>query len=412
MTIKLNYMNYMLKSVFALIIITSLVACGKSAKDSKAEVTEMRTKLEKLKKEKGELDISIRALEADIAKADPASAQLVKKLVSAEPVRVQEFAHYIELQGTIDAENIAYVSPRGQGGVVKAVYVKPGSRVSKGQLVLRLDDAVAQQAVVAARQQIGGLKAQVAQAQSIYERQQNLWNQNIGTEVQVLNAKTNLEALQSQLKGAEANVRMAQEQAGLSNVYAEISGVVEQVNIRVGEFFSPQSAANERSPGILIVNSNNLKMVTNVPDNYTASVKKGDKVLVVVPESGKPPFESVISVVGASIDPNTRSFTVEAKVPSDPLLKPNQTATMKILDYSSKNAITVPINVVQSDEKGKYVYVIETAGDKSVARKKTVVVGEVYNGMVEVKSGLTGGEMIITDGYQTVYDGQSVTTGK
>jgi len=206
-------------------------------------------------------------------------------------------------------------------------------------------------------------------------------------------------------------VSMAQEQVNMSNVYAGISGMIDEMNVKVGEFFSPQSAAM-RGAGIRIVNNNNLKIVTNVPENYVSSIKKGDKVEVVVAGSDKPPYQSVISMVGASIDPTTRSFTTEAKLPTDPSLKPNQTATMKILDYSAKGAVAVPINVVQSDEKNRYVYVMEKAGDKTVARKKTVITGESYDGHIEIKSGLNGGELIITEGYQTVYDGQTVTTGK
>ena len=129
-----------------------------------------------------------------------------------------------------------------------------------------------------------------------------------------------------------------------------------------------------------------------------------------MPESGKPAYKSTISVVGAAVDPTTRSFTTEAKLPSDPMLKPNQLATMKILDYQSKDAVTVPINVVQSDEKGKYVYVAEKSGNKTIARKKTVIAGESYNGVMEIKSGLAGGDLIISEGYQTVYDGQVVMT--
>ena len=197
----------------------------------------------------------------------------------------------------------------------------------------------------------------------------------------------------------------------MSNVYAGISGTIDEMNVKVGEFFSPQSAAMPGA-GIRIVNNSNLKIVTNVPENYVTRVKKGDKVEVVVPESNKPPFQSVISIVGGSIDPTTRSFTTEAKLPSDPTLKPNQTATLKILDYEAKAAVAVPVNLVQSDEKGKYVYVVERSGDKSIARKKIVTVGEAYNGIIEIKTGLTGGDLIITEGYQTVYDGQSVATGK
>lgn len=187
-----------------------------------------------------------------------------------------------------------------------------------------------------------------------------------------------------------------------------MSGAVEEVNVRVGEFFS---GATQQGGQIVIVNAGSLKAEVPVPDTYVAKVKKGDKVLIAVPETGKAPFESTISVVGASINATTRSFITEAKVPNDPLLKPNQTAVMKILDYQAKGAVAVPINVVQSDEKGKYVYVMEKAGDKMVARKKAVIAGEAYNGLMEIKSGLTGGELIITEGYQTVYDGQVVTTG-
>jgi RND family efflux transporter MFP subunit len=411
MTNKTKYMNNILKISLTAIIAVSLVACGAGAKDKKGDIGDMKVKLEKLKKEKNALDVDIRKLEDQIAKADPKAADEVKKLVSVDTLRVQNFTHYIELQGKIDAEGMAYVAPTGQGGLIKAVYVKAGQRVGKGQLILKLDDAMARQQVVAAQQQTGVLKARLAQAQTVYERYQNLWKQNIGAEIQVINARADVDALQSQLRAAQAQVSMAQEQANMSNVYAGISGMIDEMNVKVGEFFSPQSAAMPGS-GIRIVNNSNLKIVTAVPENYSARVKKGDKVQVVVPESGKPFYESVINMVGASIDAKTRSFTTEAKLPSDPTLKPNMTATMKILDYESKGTVAVPINVVQSDEKGKYVYVMEKAGDKMVARKKVVIAGEAYNGLIEIKTGLSGGELIITDGYQTVYDGQAITTGK
>ncbi len=404
-------MNNILKISFAAIIAVSLVACGAGAKDKKGDTGDLKAKLEKLKKEKNALDDDIRKLEDQLVKADPTAAAQVQKLVSIDTLRVQDFSHYIDLQGKIDADGIAYVAPSGQGGQVKAVFVKLGNRVSKGQLILKLDDAMARQGVIAAQQQTGQLKARLAQAQTVYERYQNLWKQNIGAEIQVINAKADVDALAAQLRAAQASVAMAQEQANMSNVYAQISGVIDEMNVTPGEFFSPQTAA-QPGMGIRIVNSSSLKIVTAVPENYVARVKKGDKVLVLIAETGKPAYQSVITTVGASIDAKTRSFTTEAKLPSDPLLKPNQTATMRILDYEAKGAVAVPINVVQSDEKNKYVYVMEKAGDKMVARKKVVNVGEAYNGFIEIKSGLSGGELIITEGYQTVYDGQSVKTVK
>lgn len=408
MTYKINNMEKILNITLVASLVLLIAACGSSVKEKKSETGDLKVKLEKLKKEKNALDVQIRQVEEQLAKADPSSVQ-TQKLVSVDTLRVQDFSHFIELQGKIDADNVAYVSPAGQGGIVKAVYVKSGSRVNKGQRILKLDDALARQAVVGAQQQADVLKARLSQAQTIYERHQNLWKQNIGAEINVINAKAEADALKSQLRAAEAQVRMAQEQANQSNVTAQISGVIDQINIKVGEFFSPISAADPRS-GIKIVNNNIIKVVTEVPENYASRVKKGDAVEVIVPESGKPPYKSTISVVGAAVNPTTRSFTTEAKLPADPILKPNQLATMKILDYQAKAAITVSVNVVQTDEKGKYVFIAEKSGDKIIARKRPVVVGESYNEIIEIKSGLTIGDLIITEGYQTVYDGQVVKT--
>ena len=402
-------MNNIMKVSAAVFFAAVLAACGGGAKDKKGSLGDLKSKLEKLKKEKSTLDADIRKVEEEIAKADPEAAQQVKRLVAVDTLRVQDFAHYIDLQGKVSNSGIGYVAPKGGGGVVRAIYVKVGQKVGAGQVVVKLDDALQQQGLIAAQQSTGQLKARLAQAQTIYERYQNLWKQNIGAEINVINAKADVDAISAQLRAAEAQLAQAREAVNMTNVTAGMSGVVEEINVRVGEFFS---GATQQGGQIVIVNATSLKAEVPVPDNYVAKVKKGDKVLISVPETGKPAFESIISVVGASIDEKTRSFITEAKLPSDPLLKPNQTAVMKILDYEAKGTIAVPVNVVQTDEKGKYVYVMEKSGDKMVARKKTVNVGEVYNGIIEIKNGLSGGEVLITEGYQSIYDGQAVTTGQ
>ncbi|HEX4877642.1 MAG TPA: efflux RND transporter periplasmic adaptor subunit [Chitinophagaceae bacterium] len=402
-------MNYIARIPVLMMLVVAMAACGDGAKDKKGSLSDLKVQLEKLKKEKSKLDADIKSVEEKIEKADPEAARQVKRLVAVDTLRVQDFEHYIDLQGKVSGDGIGYVAPKGGGGVVRAIYVKVGQKVGAGQVVVKLDDAMQRQALIAAQQSTGQLKARLAQAQTIYERYSNLWKQNIGAEINVINAKADVDAISAQLRAAEAQVGQAKEALNMTSVTAGMSGVVEEINVRVGEFFS---GATQQGGQIVIVNSSSLKAEVPVPDNYVAKVKKGDKVLVSVPETGKPAFASVISVVGASIDPKTRSFMTEAKLPSDPLLKANQTAVMKILDYQAKGTIAVPVNVVQSDEKGKYVYVMEKAGDKMVARKKTVNVGEVYEGVIEIKSGLTGGEILITEGYQSVYDGQAVTTGK
>jgi RND family efflux transporter MFP subunit len=277
---------------------------------------------------------------------------------------------------------------------------------------VKLDDAIARQQVITAQQQTGVLKARLTQAQTIYERYENLWKQNIGAEIQVINAKADVDALAAQLRAAQAGVAQAQEAVNMSNVYAGISGTVEQVNVRPGEFFNGVSP--DRKPQILIVNENaSLKAEVPVPDKYAKNVVKGAIVNIDIPDLDTTINNAKITMVGGSVDPVTRSFMAEAKLGINKKLKPNLTITMRIQDAVAKNAIVVKVNLVQTDEQGKYVYVMVKEGDKMVARKKTVTIsGEAYKGLIQIGSGLSRDELIITEGFQTVYDGQTVTTGK
>ena len=348
--------------------------------------------LEKKKKEKTTIETEIRQLEEQISIADPTARTQTQKLISIDTVRQQNFSHFIELQGKIEANDIVDVAPRGMPSQVRAIYVKAGDLVRKGQLLVKLDDAVI-------LQQVEGLKVQRDFAQNIYNRQKNLWDQGIGTEVQLITAKNNVDALNKQIATLNENWKT-------SFVYAPISGMVNEVNVKVGEVFT---GGGSMMPQLQIVNNSSLKIVTQVPENYVTRVKKGIPVEVVIPET-RQTFNSSISMVGATIHPTNRSFTTEAKLPSSTALKPNQTAIMKIQDYESKAALAIPVNLVQSDENGKYVYVARKEGDKMLARKVAVNVGEIYGGLVEIKAGLSVGDLVITDGYQLVYDGQQVTT--
>jgi membrane fusion protein, multidrug efflux system len=404
-----KFMRQMLNIMAVAFIAVVFTACGGgSAKDEKGELGDKKVKLEKLKKEQETINRQVSDLEKEIEILDP-SAAAKPKLVAVTTIGTDTFSHYIDLQGKIDAQNVAYVSPRGQGGTIKAIYVRQGQNVRKGQVILRLDDVLARQGLASAQQRIAGIEAQAKLAQSIYERRQNLWKQNIGSEVEVLNAKTNAEAAQSQLNAAREEVKLAQEQVNLSNVTAEISGTVDQLNVRVGEFFSPQSAANPSS-GISIVNTGELKILVQVPENYLGRVTEGSTLEVTLPESNKS-FTTRISVAGKLIDPNTRSFYIEGKLPAGTKdLRPNQIAMVRIKDYATPNAITIPVNTLQNDEKGKYVMVAVKEKDKLIARKKQVVVGELYGDKLEVRSGLATGDVLITDGFQNLYDGQLITT--
>ncbi len=364
------------------------VGCGGAAKDDKGEINDKKVELQKLKDQQGKIALDIKKLESEIALLDPSSVEVKPKLVAASSLAVQDFTHYIDLQGRIETENIYYVTPRGGPGQVKSIYVKEGDYVKKGQLVLKLDDVVMLQSI---RQ----LETQLAYAKDLLQRQKNLWDQGIGTEVQYLNAKNNVENLEKQIS-------ILKEQWNYSNVHSEVSGVVETVNIRVGETFTGAPLQ-----GITIVNPSSLKAVVDVPEAYLSKIRKGAPVLVEIPDLNKT-FKTTISLVSQLINPNSRGFMAEAKIPAGFQLKPNTIAMIRIQDYTVSNTIVIPVNTLQTDETGKYVYVTAEEKGKKVARKRTVQVGELYGDKIEVKKGLTTGDQLITEGYQGLYEGQAI----
>jgi len=403
-------MKHILNITTAAALSLLLVACG-GGKADRGAVADKKAELEKLKGEQKKINEQIAKVEDELMKLDSSYGAAKAKLVALQTIGSDSFQHFIDLQGRIDAVNVAMVSPRGMGGVIRSIHVKPGQNVSKGQLIMRLDNALASQQLQQARQQIAGLEADLKLKQSIYERQQNLWKSNIGTEVQVLQAKTAVEAAASQLAAARAGVGTAQETVNQSNVYAEISGTVDVVNVKVGEVFSAQSAANPQT-GIRIVNTGDLKIVVQVPENYLGKVNTGSVLQITLPEANNKVLTTKANAVSKLIDPVSRTFTVEGKIGQDKAIKANQIARVQIRDYASNNAITIPVNILQSDDKGKYILVAVTENGKLVARRKTVIVGELYADRLEVKSGLAIGDKIITDGFQSLYDGQLITEGK
>lgn len=364
-----------------------------SACAQKDELTQKREELKKELEKQSAANAAIERLEAEIALLDTSTNEGNVKLIRTAPVGSGRFEHFIDLQGRIDAENIAYVTPRGMGGQVRQVFVKQGDNVRKGQLLLKLDDAVA-------RQQIEQVEVQLGLAKDLYQRRQNLWTQSIGTEVELLQAKNNVESLEKQ-------IQLLKEQLDMSNVYAQISGVADMVNIKPGEFFSPQSAGQM---GIRIVNTSSLKLTAQVPEAYIEKVREGSVVEITLPDINRV-IKSKISVKGKIIDQSSRSFYIEAKIPAGADLRPNQLALIKIQDYAAADAIMIPINTLQNDEKGKFVMVYSTENGRAVARKKPVEVGELSGNMLEVKSGLAAEDILITEGFQGLYDGQPVTTG-
>jgi RND family efflux transporter MFP subunit len=290
----------------------------------------------------------------------------------------------------VEAENTSYVSPRGTGGVVRQVFIKQGDHVNKGQTLLKLDDVIQ-------RQQLANAQTQLAYAKDLYQRRKNLWDQKIGTEVDLINAKNAVDQAETQLK-------IAQEQLDFTNVYADISGTVNTFGIKVGESFAP---GNQQ---VQIINTDNLKAVVQVPEIYQERVKVGTPVKLSFPGLGNKEITGVVRVAGKLINTGNRAFQVEIHIPNDKDIRANQVAVVKLQDYTAKNVLTIPVNTLQTDEKGKYVMVSITDKGKTVAHKKTVTIGQLYADKIEVPSGLDTGDQLITDGFQGLYEGQLITT--
>ncbi|QIP11447.1 efflux RND transporter periplasmic adaptor subunit [Spirosoma aureum] len=374
-----------MKAYYAIALATSLlIACSQ---EKKSDLQGKRDELAELKKQETELATKIKTLEGDLAKLEPKKEEEARvKDVTVAPVSATTFRHFVELQGTIDAKNNVQVSPKS-GGVITAVYVKEGDNVRAGSAIAQVDDQIL-------RESISEVKTQLSLANTVFEKQSALWKQQIGTEIQYLQAKNNKESLERRLSTLNA-------QLGQSTVTAPISGVVDQVSVKVG-----QSAA----PGIglvRVVNLSQLKVVAKVSDTYSGSVRKGDAVLVRFPDLNRE-LNSRISFVSTTVDPLSRTFTIEAPLPSDNSLKPNMLAQIKINDKTLGNAIVINQNLIQSTESGQLVYVAVNEGGKKIAKARTVKTGESYGGKIAITQGLQAGDQIVTAGYQDLVDGQPI----
>lgn len=378
--------NTMKKHILLIAVLASILAsCGGQKKEG---VEGKKEELTKLKAERVENEKKIKALEIEIGKLEPNKVIEAKvKPVSVDTLDAETFRHYVELQGSVDAKNNVMVTPKS-GGAVVAMYVKEGDFVKAGSVIGRVDNSILKESVEE-------LKTQMSLANTLYEKQKSLWDQKIGTEIQFIQAKNNKESLERRM--STLNTQLSQ-----TNIVSPMSGVVDMVNVKVGEMASPGVGV------VRIVNLSNLKVLAKVSDTYASSVKKGDQVIVKFPDLKKE-FKAKVSFVSTTVDPLSRTFTIEANLPSDRDIKPNMMANVQINDQTAKNALAIDQNFVQSTEKGNVVYVAVTEGNKKVAKAKEVKTGLSYNGKIEILSGLTAGDQLITLGYQEVSDGQPIS---
>jgi RND family efflux transporter MFP subunit len=376
----------MKKTTIYLSALIMLASCGAKKANTDPALAEKQTELETLKKDRAELDKKIKTLEAEIAALDTAAKEPLGELVEIAELTYAPFVSYIDLQAKVDASENVTVTPQ-MPGVIEKVYVTEGQAVSRGQLLAELDND-------AMIKNLETLETQLGFAKDVYNKQKALWDQKIGSEIQYLSAKNNVEMLEKSLAAAK-------EQLDMTKMVSPISGVIDAVDVKTGQIGSPGFA------GIRVVNSSSLKVKGEVSEAYSAHVQTGDNVKLSFPDLNKE-VDSRVSFVSKVINPISRTFTAEAKIASEGIYKPNMIAIMKIADYENAKAIAVDVNLVQQAQDGSYVYVVTDNGGKMIASRKEVTVGKIYNGIAEIKSGLAAGDKIITVGYQDIVEGQEV----
>ena len=342
--------------------------------------------------------VSIKAkrieLQAQLTKLDDAIATLdIKKeeeaLVSIVTVKDTVFSHYLEIQGNVNTKENLIIYPQFSG-ILNTVNVVAGQKVSKGQLLGTIDDG-------GLSQQLAQMENQLALAKTTFERQKRLWDQKIGSEIQYLQAQTSMISQQKAVSQMKA-------QLGKTKIIAPFSGVIDELITERGQVVGP-------GQGLMrIVNLNNMFVSTAVPESYIGKLKVGNPVAVDLTLLGKT-YTGKIRQVANNVNPNNRSFGIEVSVPNtDNLLRPNQVAKLKIIDYTNKNAVVVPSNVIQEDANGdQFVFVATAIKNKTgIAKKVIVTVGKTSENNTEILSGLDANMTIVSEGANTVSEGMKL----
>ncbi len=369
----------MKNTCYALAILATLVACNQS-NDKKGE-------LEKLKTEREVISTKIAKLEAEV---NPNQQKMEKAIpINVKKMETTTFHHFVEIQGVVDGDQNVSVSPQ-IAGVVTNVYVREGSQVKKGDVLATLDAQVLKQSVEE-------IKTQLDMATIIFDKQKNLWDKKIGSEVQFLQAKTGKESL-------ERRIKTLQEQISMANIVSPISGSVESVPLKVGQLASPGLPTSV----IRVINMTSAKVTAEISENFASRIKNGNQTFIRFPDLGKE-IETKLSFTSRFIDPSNRTFRVECRFSTKEVeLRANMIAYVKIKDYTNEASLVLPVNIIQSNQDGKFVFVASKTGNIFTALRKKITTGVEYNGESEVISGLNSGDQVITAGYQNLKEGSSV----
>lgn len=361
-----------------------LIACGEKSTDDLIK----DKNITELKNRKATIQSELEKIDAALLKGNKTPES--EALVSVVTVKDTVFNHYLEIQGNVNTKENILVQPEFSG-TLTALNVKAGQRVSKGQILGKVDDA-------GMSQQLASIENQYALAKTTFERQKNLWDKKIGSEIQFLQA-------QAQMISAQKSVAQMRAQVAKTVIRAPFSGTIDEVFVERGQVVAPSPQGLMR-----IVNLSNMYVSTTVPETYIGKLKVGTVVDVFLTSLGKT-YKGKVRQVANFINPSNRSFGIEVSVPNpDNLLRPNQVAKLKIIDYTVNNAIIVPTNVVQEDgEHNKFVFIAtNVTGKKGVAKKVVVKVGKSSDNVTEILSGLTANDVIVTEGANNIADGMKL----
>ncbi|WP_291864670.1 efflux RND transporter periplasmic adaptor subunit [Maribacter sp.] len=369
-----------------------LSACG--GKEQSVESVISTNNIAKIKEKKAAIEKEQEVVTANLQMLKDALAELdtVKKipLISTFLAKQEVFNHYVELQGNVTTKNLLTITPE-MSGILKTVTVKEGQRVSKGQTLAILDDG-------GIGQELAQLQIQADLAKTTFERQERLWEQKIGSEMDFLQAKSNYNA---QSKA----INQLQQQLAKTVVKAPFSGVIDDVITEPGNV-----TAAGQTPLFLLVNLNRMYIETDVPESHISNIKKNKAVLVDIPVLNKE-ISTKVAQVGSYINPANRTFKIEVNVPNpDKTIKPNLTAKLKINDYTSENAVLIPQSIISENAKGQqYIYVLKNKeNNHGEATRVIIKTGKTQDDLIEVLSGIEVGEEIIQEGARTVKNGQTV----
>jgi RND family efflux transporter MFP subunit len=350
-------------------------------------LSEIRQKKSELSKEQSELTRQINRLDEAIEELDENRS---RTLVNIETVQDTIFKHYAEVQGGLATDQNIIIYPE-TSGILNDVRVSEGQEVSRGQTLAVVDDG-------GLASELARLETQLSLAETTFERQERLWNQNIGSEMQYLEARSNFESAQNA-------VNQVRTQLAKSTIRAPFSGIIDEVITEQGEVVSPGQSQLFR-----LVSLQNMYVEANVPENYLNQVSAGSEVIVEIGSIGKE-FTGEVQRVGNTINPNNRTFRIEVAIPNeDQMVRPNQIAMVRINDYTNEDAIVVPEHAVQQTPQGQHmVYIWESEGENTgIAKEVNVETGYVSQGIIEITAGLKPGTTIITDGSRNLRDGQEI----